>query len=272
MFKIGEFSKLVRVSARMLRHYEKCGLFYPAEIDPFTGYRLYSAGQITLLSKITLLRDMGFSIDAIGEILPHFDDRAYMKKALLAREDAIRAAIDTEKNKLAHINRLRAAMEKEKRNMIYDVELKALPSVNVMSLRETIKSYDAESDQWHKLMKYITRNNITCTSSGGFSIYWDEEHLDSGVDVEVAAAVTGIDRVPDPFVLRELESIPLAATVRFSGPYDGYTPAMAKLSGWIEENGYEIDGLVRGEAIVTSKDQTDPENYLTEVQVPVKKK
>ena len=63
MFKIGAFSQLVRVSPRMLRHYEKCGLLCPAEIDPFTGYRLYSAGQIPLLGKITALREVGSRID-----------------------------------------------------------------------------------------------------------------------------------------------------------------------------------------------------------------
>jgi DNA-binding transcriptional MerR regulator len=57
----------------MLRHYEKCGLLYPTEIDKFTGYRYYSAGQIPLLTNIVTLRDMGFSIDEIGDILPHFD-------------------------------------------------------------------------------------------------------------------------------------------------------------------------------------------------------
>ena len=65
MFKIGEFSKLVRVSPRMLRHYEKCGILYPAEIDKFTGYRGYSAGQIPLVQRIITLRDMGFSIEEI---------------------------------------------------------------------------------------------------------------------------------------------------------------------------------------------------------------
>lgn len=60
MFKIGEFSKMVRVSARMLRYYEKCGLLYPAKIDSFTGYRLYNAAQIPILNKIAQLRDMVF--------------------------------------------------------------------------------------------------------------------------------------------------------------------------------------------------------------------
>ena len=42
MLKIGEFSKLSRVSIRMLRHYDDIGLLKPAEIDRFTGYRYYA--------------------------------------------------------------------------------------------------------------------------------------------------------------------------------------------------------------------------------------
>lgn len=40
MLKIGDFSKLSRVSIRMLRHYDDIGLLKPAEIDEFTGYRI----------------------------------------------------------------------------------------------------------------------------------------------------------------------------------------------------------------------------------------
>ena len=42
MLKIGEFSKLSRVSVRMLRHYDEIGLLKPIEIDRFTDYRYYS--------------------------------------------------------------------------------------------------------------------------------------------------------------------------------------------------------------------------------------
>ena len=34
LMKIGEFSKLSRVSVRMLRHYDEIGLLKPAETDP----------------------------------------------------------------------------------------------------------------------------------------------------------------------------------------------------------------------------------------------
>ena len=62
MFKIGDFSKLTRVSVRMLRYYDEVGLFKPVEIDDFTGYRYYSAKQISELNLIISLRDMGFNV------------------------------------------------------------------------------------------------------------------------------------------------------------------------------------------------------------------
>lgn len=43
MFQIGEFSKLTQITIRMLRYYDEAGLLKPAEIDPWTGYRMYSA-------------------------------------------------------------------------------------------------------------------------------------------------------------------------------------------------------------------------------------
>ena len=46
MLKIGEFSKLSRISVRMLRHYDEIGLLKPAEIDRFTDYRYYREDQL----------------------------------------------------------------------------------------------------------------------------------------------------------------------------------------------------------------------------------
>ena len=37
MYQIGQFAKLMDISPRMLRHYEKAGIFVPNEIDKKTG-------------------------------------------------------------------------------------------------------------------------------------------------------------------------------------------------------------------------------------------
>ena len=74
MLKIGEFSKLSRVSIRMLRHYDEIGLLKPAEIDSFTGYRYYSESQLTIIGRISSLKELGFSLADIIRIIENYDD------------------------------------------------------------------------------------------------------------------------------------------------------------------------------------------------------
>lgn len=49
--KIGEFSRLMQVTVKTLRHYEHKGLLIPDEIDEWTGYRYYNIEQ---MQKLTL--------------------------------------------------------------------------------------------------------------------------------------------------------------------------------------------------------------------------
>ena len=73
MLKIGDFSKLSRVSVRMLRHYDEIGLLKPAEIDCFTDYRYYREDQFPAAGRIAALKDMGFSLADIIRILQPAD-------------------------------------------------------------------------------------------------------------------------------------------------------------------------------------------------------
>ncbi|MDF2888384.1 MAG: MerR family transcriptional regulator, partial [Lacrimispora sp.] len=52
MLKIGDFSKLSRISIRMLRHYDEIGLMTPRSTDHFTGYRYYSEDQLLKAVRI----------------------------------------------------------------------------------------------------------------------------------------------------------------------------------------------------------------------------
>ena len=272
MFKIGEFSKLVRVSPRMLRHYEKCGLLYPAEIDKFTGYRQYSAGQIPHLANIVILRDMGFSIDEIGDILPHFDDHAFMDKVLRTKMAAVKSTIEAEQEKLEMLLQMSDAVRKERNIMVFDVNLGKLPSVKVLTLRGIIPHYKDEGILWEKLGAYVGEKQITA-NGGGYSTYFDEEYKETDPDVEIAIPVNALGKNEGEFVFKEYPRITQAATVRFSGPFNGgYDAASEKLANWMEENGYTFAGPLRGHVIVSPYEDSNPENWLTELQAPVRRK
>jgi len=269
MFKIGEFSNLVRVSARMLRYYEKCGLLQPTEIDHFTGYRMYSATQIPLLMRITTLRDMGFGVEEIAELLPNFDDAKVMQDALKRKQDEIRAAVANEQYKLERIAEMSGKLEKEMSNMVYDVQLKALQAEKVISLRETIAA-EREEELWGTLWAFIEKNNVK-TASGGYSTYYGDEYDESNVDTEIAVPVLEFGQSAGEFQFKELAAMPEAATIRFSGSYENYGAAMEKLALWLEQNGYEIIGPVRGFAISSHMDGASMDDFMTELQVPVRK-
>ena len=50
--KIGEFSRLMQVTVKTLRHYEQKELLIPKEVDEWTGYRYYSIDQMLEMSNI----------------------------------------------------------------------------------------------------------------------------------------------------------------------------------------------------------------------------
>ena len=66
--KIGEFSQMMQVTVKTLRHYEQKGLLYPCEVDEWTGYRYYSVEQMQRLNTIRQLQSLGFSLDEIKEL------------------------------------------------------------------------------------------------------------------------------------------------------------------------------------------------------------
>lgn len=271
MFRIGEFSKLVRVSPRMLRHYEKCGLLMPAEIDPYTGYRQYSALQIPAVSRIAALRDMGFSIGEIGEILPRFEDGDFLRMVLKRKAVEVRESVEAAETRLKKIMEMSGELRKENCAMLYEVELKKLDAVKVISLRGLIPKYNQESVLWEKLGRYIGENQITCQNDG-YSVYYDDEYMENNPDVEVAIPVEELGESRGEYVYKIYPAVELAATLRFSGPFDGgYDAAGEKLARWMEKNGYAFAGSLRGHVIVSPDEQPDPEKWLTELQVPVKR-
>ena len=73
--KIGEFSKIMQVTVKTLRHYEQKGLLVPDEVDEWTGYRYYTITQMQRLNTIRGLQRQGFSLEEIKDL---FEDELQM--------------------------------------------------------------------------------------------------------------------------------------------------------------------------------------------------
>lgn len=65
VYKIGDFSNLVNISIRTLRYYDEIGLLKPEFVDKFTNYRYYTEDNVVEAQFITLLKEVGFTLQEI---------------------------------------------------------------------------------------------------------------------------------------------------------------------------------------------------------------
>jgi MerR family transcriptional regulator, copper efflux regulator len=71
---IGDAARLSGVSAKMVRHYESLGLL-PRVARTYSGYRQYSEPEVHTLRFIKRARDLGFSMEEIGELVGLWQNR-----------------------------------------------------------------------------------------------------------------------------------------------------------------------------------------------------
>lgn len=159
MFRIGEFSNLMQVSIRMLRHYDEIGLFIPAQIDKYTGYRLYSIEQIPVLQKIILLRDVKFSVAEIGVAIKNWNDH-FMIQQLERKEKEIQDEIRLEEQRIDKIKMAINDFKEEKITINYNVSFKKIPSLKIVSLRKVIPNYKCEGLLWGGLYGFIEQEHL----------------------------------------------------------------------------------------------------------------
>jgi len=69
LLRIGEIAGFFNVSVKAIRVYEKMGILKPVKVDENTGYRYYSADQVKQLDALLELREIGFSLAEIKDLL-----------------------------------------------------------------------------------------------------------------------------------------------------------------------------------------------------------
>ena len=99
MLRIGDFSKLAKISIKTLRYYDKIGLLKPAMIDSSTQYRYYTVEQLETVRTISMYKDVGLSNDMISKLIYQKEDKhsmlQYQKQILLERAEDIKKALST---------------------------------------------------------------------------------------------------------------------------------------------------------------------------------
>jgi len=273
MFKIGDFSKLAQISVKTLRYYDQIGLFGPAWIDRFTGYRYYALEQLPRLNRIVALKDLGFSLEQIQPLLNEDLQPSELRGMLRLKQSEIEQRISDEQFRLQRIEARLRQIEDESGMPTYDIVLKHVACLQVVGLRRIVPDNHSIQQLLADLYARLKAGtNLSQIVGPGLVLYYDNEYKESDLDVEFAypfdKPVAGIKNL-NFHLLPEVETM---ACFLHRGRSVTLPEAYRSLMTWVELNGYRLDGPGREVYLQPADEITSSGDAFVEVQFPVQKK
>lgn len=283
MYKIGELSKLCNISVKTLRYYDSQGILCPEKIDPFTGYRYYSAAQLSDCYRILAMKELGFTLEEIraGQKRPGRE----LLGLLADKERELNTLLTRTQQRITTLRRLSGAIEEEK--TMYNIIIRKSEEIHIAYVRLLLNDLSCSQQalaalreilpreiQGNRavLIDYETEYHSGCFDTGlGVEIVEKLPQglqflppcLDGGaVDGPVSAAegITGISASGQALPVSE-------TTVRFSGDtaclicrQDEYDQAIVALHQHLEEQHCQITGPTY---------QITYEDGVTEIKIPI---
>ena len=266
--KIGEFSQLMQVTIKTLRHYEQKGLLIPDEVDEWTGYRYYSIEQMQKLQTIRDLQRLGFSLDEIKDLCDSYsctptidqltekiEETEAQLRQLIARRDRL---IDWR-----NARKQMTTMEK--------FSIQSLPEIIVASHREVLPNYAAIGPMCvNKIGPEMQRLGCKCPPPGYcFTVEHDREYKPTDVDIEYCEQVEEMGEDSAIIQFKRLPAVPKALCMKHIGPYERFYESFIEAFRYIDEQGYKPIGQHRTCYIDGAWNQEDPEKWLSVIQIPI---
>src|SRR5688572_14606595 len=191
MFRIGEFSRIARVSARLLRYYDELGLLKPGVVDSASGYRYYTSAQLQRLNRILVLRDLGLTLEQIVGVIDQ-DASADQLRAMLElrRADAERALAE-EATRLRQIEARIAQLETGGEGDLDDVLMRAEPARRIVAVRDTVGSFVEARVIIGELVRTLPKRLPRDMLGSIIGIAHSAEFEPDAIDVELGFVLTG---------------------------------------------------------------------------------
>lgn len=256
------------MTVKTLRHYERMRLLVPNEVDEWTRYRYYDVAQMQQLNGILRLKEMGFSLEEVRDLLDEGTHKPSLKQ-LEAKIKQVEEHLKTLQERLVLLRRM--ASSQTKLDSMARISVQELPEICVASHRQVL----ARRKDLTRLCSDIIGPAIQQAGAKrslpiySFVVEHEQEFKTQDIDTEYCEQVEHL--MPDtPLIkFRRLPRIPLAVCMKCYGPYERLFEQFADLFAYIDKHGYQICGLYRRQYVEGPWNQKDPEKWLTIIQMPV---
>ncbi len=275
MFKIGDFSRIARVSGRLLRYYDSIGLLSPKRIDPASGYRYYTADQLGRLNRILALKELGLSLEQIARLLDDKISSDEIRGMFLLKKAELERSLSEEALRLRNVESRLAQIEEKGAVADYDIVVKSVPAQPYLAYRRAFANFGGAIGALKEVVQYGARR-LPDSLRDALVVVAHSDFDDENLDLEIGFSLHQ-DRdkpiaLPSGEALRpgELPAIQTLATLVRSGPNYQSHLAFGALGLWMDANRFEIAGPSREVFLKMPFEPPDSDDTVVEVQFPVR--
>ncbi|QZY56428.1 MerR family transcriptional regulator [Crassaminicella profunda] len=267
-FLIGDMAKIHNISTQTLRYYDKIGLLKPKIIDENNGYRYYTIEQFEQLDTIKYLKVLGMTLKdikehfekrEIGNIVKLLEKQKHLTYKKIQELELIGDKID---HKIDCIKDCMNIEEYEK------VRIREIFERNIVL--EYIKDSDSavEFELALKNLQNLFKDN-SLMFTGKIGIIVPSNHLKTHRFDRYNAVYILVE---DKFKHSNIKKLPAGkyACIYHKGSYRETYRSYKKLLDYLKDHHYEIIGDAIEIGLVDVSVTLNEEEYITEIQVPIK--
>lgn len=252
LFKIGEVSKILHVTRKAILVYERMGLLTPAVRDKESGFRYYTADNMTQICSIRSLQSLGLSLKEVAE---YYYDTENIDRHLQRLLD-LRNALDR------NIQMLQVRSAKGGDLTVHST---ALPRQICFCRRYPCADTAEAAIRLRETYIAAARTEKMSMTGRMFTMRMaqDPDLLDLLCCIPIEDSFDGPERVEFPEAA--------ALCVYYRGPYEGTGTAIGALAEHIREHNIQVTGPFRSIYLEGPPNRGEhSEDYITQVAVPVK--
>ena len=252
LFQIGEVAKIMGITRKAILVYENAGLLTPAVKDKESGYRYYSADNMTQIRSIRSLQALGLTLKEVAEYYYDTENIDVHLKRLMD----LRSSLDRNIQML----QMRSARRGD-----LTVHKTSLPRQVCFCRRYQCEDVSEAANKLRDTYIAAARTGKMSTLGRMFTMRMSQptEKLDLMCCIQVEDGFDGPERI------EFLEA--QALCIYYRGPYEGTSTAIRALMQYINENNVETIGPFR--SIYLEGPPNRGENsgdYITQIAVPIK--
>ncbi|MFC1478461.1 MerR family transcriptional regulator [Candidatus Margulisiibacteriota bacterium] len=261
MFTIGEFSKITKLTAKTLRYYDEIGLLSPGRQED-NEYRVYSAQDIEKAGIISKLKELGFSLKHIQEIVKNYSDDEDIEEYLLHQIEKLNNEIS---GNIKRIKKIKQIIRKDKtmktNETQSEVQTKDIPDMLIAAIR--YKGAYSDSGKLYGQLGKACGMNI-CGPAGMLvhdECFQEEADFEAFMPLKKAMGPAG------PIEVKTLKG-GKAISIIHNGPYETLGDSYKKIIEYINENSLKTklpsrEIFLKGPGIIF---RGNPNKFVTEIQ------